>query len=302
MPLYIDDAFHDFAREHRLPDCAGSFVNNAGSWSARNSRSGFVPASMLADFTGDPDTAVRALCAAGLLERAKGGVRFIEGTMITIVNACDVAAEQAALEASVEAERSAKSAGGRHGNHERWHVKKGRRAPGCEFCEADAKRTSHSDRIRPGSDSHATPIDRSDLDLSPVSPKQNRRKPAAREDDPPPGSQAFRIAIVAKVAAVARVDISPETADAIAADVLGGKKHVDRRLLYVLTAIENEADPFGRWLAGYQRPAARKPAAPDWCGKCDKNDRSIWDEQAGGLRWCPDCSPKFLSPWEAIAS
>lgn len=310
MPLIVDDAFYEFAREHRLPDCSVSFLMRAGSWSARNSRSGFVPATMLADFSDDPDQVKRTLCAAGLLERVDGGWRIAGGHGITVVNAVDVAAKAAEAEAVAETERSAKSAGGQHGNHRRWHEKRGIRVPGCEFCgaagtetAAPAKRTSHSDRMRLGSDSDATPIDRSksDLDLSPVSPKQQGRRPTAREGDPSPGSHAFRIAIIAKVAAAARVDISPETADAIASDVLGGKKHVGQRLLYVLTAIDNEADPFGRWLAGYQRPA-RKHAVPDWCGKCDKTDRSIWDEQAGGLRWCPDCSPRTLPRWEAHAA
>jgi len=306
VPLIVDDAFYEYAREHRLPDSSVSFLMRAGSYSARNSRSGFVPNSMLADFSDDPDLAVRRLQAAGLIKRADGGgVRIVEGKGVTVVNAADAAANAAEAETAGHAVRSAKSAGGKHGNHERWHARRGIRAPGCEHCEAvpaaEPKRTSHSDRMRLGSDSDATPIDRSrsDLDLSPrVVSKQKRSRPAAREGNPSPGSHAFRIAVTAKFAAVARVDIASETADAIAADVLGGKKHVDRKLLYVLTAIDNEPDPVGRWLPGYAPPAPRKRER-NWCGKCDRADRSIWDEQAAGLRWCPDCSPRTIPRWEA---
>jgi hypothetical protein len=299
MPFTIDDAFFD-GIGGSLPDCSVAFLNRAGLWSARNSESGFVPAWALARFSSDPDQAVRPLLSAHIVKRVTGGIQILEGNGVTIANAADVEAERVQAEASAEAERSAKSAGGQHGNHKRWHQKRGIRVPGCQFCEAagaetaaPAKRTSHSDRLRPGCDSDATPIDRSrsDLDLSPVSPKQNRRRPAAREGDPSPGSHAFRIAIVAKVAAAARVDISSETADAIASDVLGGKKHVGQRLLYVLTAIENERDLFGRWLAEYRQPEPARRAGPDWCGNCVEADHGTYDDK-GRFHPCPACHPK----------
>jgi hypothetical protein len=270
-----------------------------------------VPATQFARFTDDPDQVKRTLCAAGFLKRADGGWQIVTGNGITLTNANDTMAEAAEQQAVEDAERSAKSAGGKRGNHERWHERPGKFLPGCEFCEvsapqerAETKRTSHSDRIAIGSDSDATPIDRSrsDLDLSPVSPKQNRRRPAARDGDPSPGSHAFRIAVTAKFAAVAKVDIGPETADAIASDVLDGKKHVDHKLLYVLTAIDNEANPVGRWLPGYQRPEPRKPDLPEWCGKCDKYDRRLTNDAGQITGHCPDCSPRSFAAWEAIAS
>jgi hypothetical protein len=308
VPFIVDDAFYDDPAVCGLPDCSVAFLMLAGSWSARNSHSGFVPSSMLARFTSAPDLVTRTLQAAGFLKRAPGGGwQIVEGRGVTVVDAASVTAETTRQDAAAEAERAGKSAGGRHGNHRRWHEKRGIRAPGCEFCDAartqttaPGKRTSHTDRMRLGSDSDATPIDRSDLDLSsPVSAKQKRSRPAARESDPRPGSHAFRIQVTAKFAAVAKVDIAPETADAIAAEVLGGKKHIDHKLLYVLTAIDNEADPLGRWLPEYERPASRKAAAPDWCGECDPADRSIWDEQAEVLRWCPACSPRTIPRWAA---
>jgi hypothetical protein len=306
MPFIVDDAFYDDPDVCSLPDCSVAFLMLAGPWSARNSRSGFVPAAMLARFSSDPDLVVKTLLAARFLERVKGGVRIAEGRGLSVVNAADVAAKAAETEASAGAERSAKSAGGKRGNHERWHEKRGTRAPGCEFCESaaaetadPAKRTSHSDRMRLASDSDATPIDRSrsDLDLSsPVSPKQNRRRPAAR--GPKPGSQEFRLQVTAKFAAVAGTDIGCDAADAIASDVLGVKK-VDHPLLYVLAAIENEADPVGRWLPGHARWTPRKATPRDWCGKCDKYDRRVYDEAGRIAGHCPDCSPKTVPAWEA---
>lgn len=308
MPLIIDDSFYD-GIGGSLPDCSVAFLNRAGSWSARNSESGFVPSWALARFSSDLDQAVKPLLSAHLVKRVTGGIQILQGNGITIVNATDAAREAAEAEAEAAAKRSAKSSGGKHGNHKRWHEDRGMRVPGCGFCEASGaapdtpeKRTSHSDRIRVASESDATPVDRSKSDLSsPVTQKQNRKRPAARagDSDPAPGTQAFRLQVTAKFAAVAKIDISPETADAIASDVLAGKKHVDRRLLYVLTAIGNEKDPVGRWLPGYVRPAPLKAAVPDWCGKCDETDRSIWDEQADSLRWCPDCSPKTRPGWAA---
>ncbi len=315
MPLIIGDLFSAFSREHRLPGCAVSFVTNAGSWSALNSRSGFVPSTMLADFTDDPDQAVRTLCAAGVIERARGGVRFAEDCpVVTVVNAADAEQEAAEQRAAEDAERSAKSAGGKRGNHERWHEKQGKFSPGCEFCQASApqkpaetKRTSHSDRIRSVSDSDATPIDRSksDPDLSIVRPEQQPQLDAhARKAKP--GSPEFRLHVIAAFAEATSertgtaIEIGTEIADAIASEVLGGREGVGRRLPYVLAAIKQEKDPLGRWFPGYKPPAADKSAALEWCGQCDPNDRTRENEH-GQVYACPECSPKSFAAWEATA-
>lgn len=112
MPFVVDDEFHVFARERRLPPCALSFLMLAGSWSARESRSGFVPNSMLADFSDDFAQAERTLCSAGILKRVKAGVRIVEGHGVTVVNARDVTRdaerEQAEAERKRELERARK--------------------------------------------------------------------------------------------------------------------------------------------------------------------------------------------------
>lgn len=215
----------------------------------------------------------------------------------------------------LEAEEAGKSRGGKRGNHRRWHVAKGKTAPGCEFCEEEAeapaapanppqKRTSHkrshTDRI---SDSGATPIDRSDLDqdLSLVSKSKSSRSKSARARGPAPGSQEFRRQVMAKFAEVAKVEIGPDVADVIAVDVLGAREGVDNPLLYVQRAIENEADPPGRWLPDYARPAKAAPADLDWCGHCDEIYRTLENEQ-GKVYPCPVCSAKSFAAWEATAS
>lgn len=90
MPFTLNEPFDDFARERSLPDCAAAFLIRAGTWSARASRSGFVPSTMHAGFSSDPDQAVRALLAAGAVRRVKAGIRISESPCWTLVNARDV--------------------------------------------------------------------------------------------------------------------------------------------------------------------------------------------------------------------
>jgi hypothetical protein len=107
VPFIVDDEFHVFARERSLPPCALSFLMLAGSWSARESRSGFVPNSMLADFSDDFAQAERTLSSAGVLKRVKAGVRIAEGRGLTVVNAKDVHRDTE-REAAVEKARQEK--------------------------------------------------------------------------------------------------------------------------------------------------------------------------------------------------
>jgi hypothetical protein len=293
VPLIVDDAFYDDPDVRSLPDCSVAFLMRAGSWSARNSLSGFVPSKMLAHLGSDTDKITRTLQATGRIERVKGGVRITEGHGLTVVNAADAAREQEAL-------HSAKSAGGKRGNHERWHEKRGVRAPGCEFCEPGENRTSHTDRIPIASDSDATPRSRSDLDLSPGSKSRSKSK-SARTRGPAPGSEEFRSQVIARFSDATGIAIGPETADAIAADVLGRREHVDNPLLYVFSAIANEPDPAARWLAGLDRHPAAPPAEIPWCGECGREDRRREDSH-GKVYDCPECSPKSFAAWEAKAS
>jgi hypothetical protein len=107
--------------------------------------------------------------------------------------------------------------------------------------------------------------------------------------------------VIAKFAEVVKVEIGPEVADAIAADVLGAREGVDNPLLYVQRAIENESDPVARWLPAAARPSRAAPAGLDWCGDCDEIYRTLENEQRQ-VYPCPKCSPKSFAAWEAAAS
>ena len=105
VPFTPDGAFDDFARERKLPDCAVSFLFRAGIWSARASKSGFVPSTMHAEFSDDPDQAVRKLIAAGAVRRVKAGVRINESPYWTLVNEKDVTRDAEREEAEVARKR-----------------------------------------------------------------------------------------------------------------------------------------------------------------------------------------------------
>jgi hypothetical protein len=100
MPLIVEDDYYEIIREFTIPDRSVSSMTQAGSWSARNSRSGFVPSTVLADITDDPDRDAGPWIAAGVVKRAKGGVRFIGGRGMTVVNAADVEAKTARTRAA----------------------------------------------------------------------------------------------------------------------------------------------------------------------------------------------------------
>jgi hypothetical protein len=234
VPLIVDDAFYEYAREHGLPGCSVSFLMLAGSWSARNSRSGFVPSSMLADFSDDPEQAERTLKAAGLLRRVKAGVRIIEGCGLTVVNACDVSRDIEQDKAEAEEQRAA------------WRVNKQR--------QRDAKKAGQAARIAAGvpgmspgtnADVHPespgktgkpqvsgddvpgdiagtspgtakkTASDNQDQDQSPGVGLINAGAGAGAREAPPPGAVAFVVAETAKKAK--RIVATAEALRAIAA-------------------------------------------------------------------------------------
>lgn len=315
-----DDDFHDHPLTWDLPDGAVALWSRAGSWSARNRKDGFVPAPMLARFCGDPVPAAGELCRRGLWQRVRGGYQFRDWDQLGPV------AEQLRQEqAAAEAVRAGKAAGGRLGNHRRWHTGPGKvPVPGCEFCKPagpppqpgypqenvvanrhdDAKPRSDTDRISDRTtDSVPTPRSRSDFDFDlKHSSVINHQVADARErqtesvTEPEPGTPAFRVLVAAELAGRAGTEVDDATADAVAADVLG-TRNVPHPLAYVLTAIRRERDPFGRWLAGRRRaPAERRRR--DWCGECSPEDRRREDEQ-GRVYPCPKCSGYTTPAWEA---
>ena len=137
MPFTLNDPFDDFAREHHLPDCAVSFLSRAGTWSARASKSGFVPSTMHAEFSDDSDQAVRALLAAGAVRRVKAGVRISESHYWTLVNARDVSRDSERARAEAEELRA------------RWRGKKQRQRAAAK-AEQRHRITSGVSGVSPG--------------------------------------------------------------------------------------------------------------------------------------------------------
>jgi hypothetical protein len=244
MPFIVDDAFYEFAREHRLPDCAVSFLMLAGSWSARNSRSGFVPAVMLADFSSDPDQVKRTLCAAGLLERAEGGGWWItEGNGVTVVNAADAEAMKAKV---------------REGGKERAQRFRDRRKAG----RAQAIQAALPETPGPGdgervtryaaASSRVTPqIDRSDLSIG-----VGQSKSDARARESPKLVTAVADAICAKVGYVPTDEQALAVIDAIRERARKAGKRIRSPLAYIPAAVTNEPDLYAGLLDGDPPPVS----------------------------------------------
>lgn len=326
MPLIIDDSFYDFARENRLPDCSVSFLMRAGSWSARASRSGYVPNSMLADFSSDPDQAVRALLAAKVLRRVKAGVRIAEGIGLTVLNARDVSrdierekAEGEERRAAWRAKKQGQRAAAKAGRHERIAAGVPVMSPGTNV-DVPPKNPRHPKKqqvsgndvpgdIRgtsPGtsgpSRAHARDFD---FDFNQREENQVSQSGVSdagpREDDPPPGSPEFRLQVIAEFAGETGTEIDDATADALAAEVLG--KAVDpvpHPLGYVRRAIAKESNPRGRWLP--KKPARTAFAEPlPHCGDplCSpKTRRREHPETGADAGPCPKCSGTAAT-WKA---
>jgi hypothetical protein len=328
VPFIVDDEFQVFARERRLPPCALSFLMLAGPWSARESRSGFVPNSMLADFSDDFAQVERTLCSAGILKRVKGGVRIVGGHGVTVVNAKDVTRDAEREEAEVERKRELERTRKQRQRDREKAERAERMSAGVtpmsrgtstdvtpEKTEIPKKPQVKGDDVPRdiGVTSRVTPQkDASDLnhdqDLYLSGPVEQQPL-TARARKAKPGTSEFRLHVIAAFAARTRIEITAETADALAAEVLGrAKGKVPCPLAYVLRAVRQDRDPAGRWLG--QAPVAPEPAspprekraAPDWCGECDEIDRTVYDQALNRVTHCPNCSAKSFAAWEALAS
>lgn len=75
MPFIVDDKFHSHAKVVALSLAARGLWTTAGAWSSDHRRGGFTPDHVLASFGSTPEL-VAELCAAGLWERARRGIRF----------------------------------------------------------------------------------------------------------------------------------------------------------------------------------------------------------------------------------
>jgi hypothetical protein len=123
--------------------------------------------------------------------------------------------------------------------------------------------------------------------------RDSPKRDAARE--PKRGTPGFSLQVRDAFAARTGWRITDDAAAAIAADVLGRRK-IGHPLAYVLTAVQMEADPLGRWLPQFAAAVQAPPPQPPgpqagWCGHCDPVDRRVEDAQGRIVGPCPACGP-----------
>ncbi len=219
MPFIVDDEFHVFARERCLPPCALSFLMLAGSWSARESRSGFVPNSMLADFSDDFAQAERTLCSAGILKRVKAGVRIVEGHGVTVVNAKDVSRDIERERAEAEERRAAwraKKQGQRAAVKARQHERIAAGVPRVSSEEsADVPPENPGNRKKQQVNGHVVPGD-----ITGTSPGTAKTTASDYQDQ----SVGVKSVGVDLINARAREDLSPETLAFVVAEISKKRK------------------------------------------------------------------------------
>lgn len=278
VPLIIEDNFCEIVREFAIPPCSVSSVTQAASWSACNSRSGFVPGTMVALFTDDPGRDEGPLIAAGIVKRArKGGWQIIPGRGLTVINASEVAEKVTRDKAEAERKR------------EEWNLRKRRQrdAEKAERAErmaagvtqksrgkaADVTRDQTENGKKPqfsgrhvtrdiGVTSRVTPqIDRSNQSSSGVGQIDAR----ARED-----AAAAAAAIPALCEATGRGDITEADALRAIGIIRERAKAAGKRIRgpgYYRTAILAEDDPYAELLLPPAPPPSERPADPVLPGK-----------------------------------
>lgn len=128
----VDDKLHSSVKWRRATRTARGLWTTALSWCSDQENGGHVPGDMLRHLDGTKADAA-SLVRVGLWETTEDGYVFHDWD------------DHNPDGATVKAARAKKSKGGKEGNHVRWHVKKGLKVGGCEFCESDNR--SDSDRI-----------------------------------------------------------------------------------------------------------------------------------------------------------
>ncbi|BDZ40798.1 hypothetical protein GCM10025865_00970 [Paraoerskovia sediminicola] len=164
----VDDKLHSSPKWLGATKGARALWVSAASWCAAQENDGYVPSSALRLFSGTRREA-SCLVSVGLWDDDENdGWHFHDWT------------DYNPDSGSQKAKRKAESAGGRRGNHTRWHEKQGLHVEGCEFCEASGTRSggrvapesSRPDPTRtrtPTNSSRSTPAPRSDARTEPPS-------------------------------------------------------------------------------------------------------------------------------------
>lgn len=122
-----------------IPDIyAAAHMAHLWCWAVDNAPTGDLsglPARVIArgaGWQGDPEAFVEAAVAAGYLDR--------EGDRLTLHDWHEYAER---LIEQREARR-ARSEDGARGNHERWHVRRGKVDPSCPYCQAEQKKPARA--------------------------------------------------------------------------------------------------------------------------------------------------------------
>lgn len=126
MPWFkVDDGLYSHPKWVAASPAAKALWVTAGSWSASQLTDGHVPTYILPVVGGKPKAA-QELVELGLWEMNGNGWVFHDWE------------EFQPSKVDVQAVRDKESKSGQHGNHIRWHVKKGITNPDCPFCQEDS--------------------------------------------------------------------------------------------------------------------------------------------------------------------
>jgi hypothetical protein len=139
----VDDKLHASVKWRRASKGARALWATALSWCSDQENDGAVPADMLRTLDGTRGEA-ESLVKAGLWDEQADGWVFHDWQ------------DYNPDSASKKAQREAESAGGKVGNHVRWHVKKKIKVPTCEWCYPESGTRSGGDQ---GGESGGNPPD-----------------------------------------------------------------------------------------------------------------------------------------------
>lgn len=119
----VDDGLHSHVKWRRASKGARALWTTALSWCSDQGNGGHVPRDLLGYLDGTPAEA-RSLVAVGLWVATDDGWDFHQWEERNP----DAVSQQALV--------AEQKAGGKFGSHQRWHVKRHIKVPGCQFCDS----------------------------------------------------------------------------------------------------------------------------------------------------------------------
>jgi hypothetical protein len=252
MPwVRYDDQYPIHRKVAGLSDAAFRLNTAAIFWSARNGTDGFVPEEDLDQVCAQVRDPARF--AAECVKRrtwhlaahactSENCPEPREGPGWIIHDYLEYQPTKDEAESARKKQQQEKSAGGKLGNHRRWHVGRGKRDPDCPWCDPP----SVSDRYPiGGSDRSAIAPSRPDLSVVSVgnqSPERNARSDTEIDE--------ISQAIIQEIYAATSRVIDADWASKIRHHILDGHT-AGNPVAYVRAVIANETDPHKRFLPLY---------------------------------------------------